>query len=81
MSDLPPHILEKIRHALPPDLMHDLRTPLGHVMGYAELLKEQAEEAGDTQYLPFIAKIHLAADQLLALLNDNFKSSNSKTDA
>lgn len=74
MTELPPHILEKFQHALPPDLIHDLRTPLGHVMGYAELLKEMAEEAGDTTYLPFIEKIHHAAAQLLGLMNDNFSS-------
>ena len=72
--NLPPHILEKIQHALPPELLHDLRTPLGHVLGYSELLKEQAEDAGYTELLPYIRKIHVAGEQLLAMLNENFKS-------
>ena len=77
---LPPHILEKIQHSLPPALLHDLRTPLGHVLGYAELLQEQAEEAGHIDLRPYIQKIHLAAEQLLAMLNENFKSGSKPTD-
>ncbi len=74
MTELPPHIQEKVQHALPSDLIHDLRTPLGHILGYAELLKEQAEEAGDSQYQPFIHKIQFAAEQLLGMLNENFRA-------
>lgn len=77
---LPPHILEKIQHSLPAGLLHDLRTPLGHVLGYAELLQEQAEEAGHTDLLPYIQKIHVAGEQLLAMLNENFKSGSKPTD-
>jgi signal transduction histidine kinase len=77
---LPPHILEKIQHSLPPALLHDLRTPLGHVLGYAELLQEQAEESGYKELLPYIQKIHVAGEQLLAMLNENFKSGNNKPD-
>lgn len=77
---LPPHILEKIQHALPPDLLHDLRTPLGHVLGYSELLEEQAEEAGYQELLPYIRKIHTAGEQLLVMLNENFKSGPKATD-
>lgn len=73
-SELPPNIAEKIQHALPFDLMHDLRTPLGHVLGYAELLREQVEEAGYDELLPHIQKIHGAAEQLLKLMEQNFQS-------
>lgn len=68
-------ISDKRQHPLPPDLIHDLRTPIGHVLGYAELLKEQVEEAGHSDLLPFINKIHTAAEQLLELINVNFQSS------
>ncbi len=74
MSDLPPPS-GIVQHPLPAQLIHDLRTPLGHVKGYAELLREQAREAGDTEYLPFIEKIQTAAEQLLALINANFTAS------
>jgi signal transduction histidine kinase len=77
---LPPHILEKIQHSLPSALLHDLRTPLGHVLGYAELLQEQAEEAGYKELLPYIQKIHTAGEQLLVMLNENFKSGLKPTD-
>lgn len=83
MSELPPvppHIEAKIRHALPPDLIHDLRTPLGHVLGYAELLREQVEDAGHKELLPYIAKIHSAGERLLAMINENFQSSRPKPD-
>ena len=71
-EDIPADIAEKIRHALPSELLHDLRTPLGHVLGYTELLKEQAEEAGYKEMLPFIQKIHTAGEHLLAVLEQNF---------
>ena len=73
-EELPPHIAQKIQHALPPDLLHDLRTPLGHVLGYAELLREQASDAGHTELLPFIDKISTAGERLLAMITENFQS-------
>lgn len=74
-DEIPPHIIEKIQHALPPGLLHDLRTPLGHVIGYAELLTEQVEDAGCPDLLPYIQKINTAAHQLLKLMEENFQSS------
>lgn len=65
-------------HLLPADLLHDLRTPLGHVLGYAELLEEQAEEAGHQELLPFIRKIHIAAMHLKTLFDQNFQSIRSE---
>ncbi|MBA3657856.1 MAG: hypothetical protein H0W69_10950 [Gemmatimonadaceae bacterium] len=75
MSDLPPHIVEKVRHILPPDLIHDLRTPLGHVLGYAELLRELLDDADQPQLILYTERIHIAAEQLLAMLNENFLAS------
>lgn len=77
MSDLPKHIEEKIQHQLPPDLLHDLRTPLGHILGYSELLIEQMREAGHEEYIPFLEKITRAGHQLLGLMTDNFQSTSS----
>lgn len=74
MSEIPDHIVAKTQHALPPALLHDLRTPLGHILGYAELLKEQAEDAGHHDLIPYIDKIHMAGEQLLALFDQNFQS-------
>jgi signal transduction histidine kinase len=55
--------------ALSPELLHDLRTPLNHIIGYSELLTEQAQEEGPAEFVPDLQKIRLAAGQLLALLN------------
>ena len=50
-------------------LRHELRTPLNHIIGYSELL---LEEARDSQLEPFtgdLQKIHTAAKTLLGMLN------------
>lgn len=62
------------RHALPPELIHDMRTPLTHIIGYSEMLIEQAEEAGDDRYLADLQKINAAGYKLLALFNENLQS-------
>jgi len=50
--------------------LHDLRTPLNHIIGYAELLAEQAEEEGQSGYLADLRKIHTAGRQMLTLLKN-----------
>jgi signal transduction histidine kinase len=60
------------RHAVPAELLHDLRTPLGHIIGYTELLMEQVEEEGHDAYAAYLQKVHTAGDQMLALLEGNF---------
>ncbi len=52
------------------NMSHELRTPLNAVIGYSELLEEEAEDAGQTLFLPELAKIKAAGRQLLALIND-----------
>ena len=74
MSELPPEIEAKVQHMLPRDLLHDLRTPLGHILGYSELLIEQMKASGHDEYIPFAEKIRLAGHQLLDLMKDNFES-------
>ena len=58
------------RHALPSGLIHDLRTPLNHIIGYSEMLLEQ--EQGDLT--SDLQKIHTAGQQMLALIHNNFYS-------
>ncbi len=74
MTDLPEEIKEKVQHMLPPNLLHDLRTPLGHILGYSELLIEQMGEEGNTEYLVYAEKIRNAGRQLLVMMTDNFQS-------
>jgi phosphoserine phosphatase RsbU/P len=52
-------------------LRHDLRTPINQIVGYSELLIEEAGDAGHTSYAPDLEKIRGAAKTLLNLINDN----------
>ena len=74
MSDLPKEIEEAVQHMLPPDLLHDLRTPLGHILGYSELMIEQMREAGNEEFIPYLEKIRSAGKQLLEMMTENFRS-------
>jgi signal transduction histidine kinase len=60
------------RHAVSPTLLHDLRTPLGQIIGYAELLVEKAEGAEDETLVPDLRKVSAAGYRMLALLEDSF---------
>jgi signal transduction histidine kinase len=62
------------RHPLPPELLHDLRTPLGQIIGYAELLVERAEEGGDDALVPDLRKVSAAGYRLVALLEERFSA-------
>lgn len=54
---------------LSPEFLHDLRTPLNHIIGYCEMLLGQAEEEGQTSYVADLKRIQGAGQQLLVLLN------------
>ena len=74
MTDLPKEIEEKVQYLLARNLVHDLRTPLGHILGYSELLIEQMQEAGHEEFIPYLEKIRKAGHELLDLMTDNFKT-------
>ncbi|HLK14239.1 MAG TPA: response regulator [Fimbriimonadaceae bacterium] len=59
-------------HALPSSLIHDLRTPLNHIIGYSELLITQAQESGEQRSVPDLETIHTAGMKLLTMMSDNF---------
>ena len=52
------------------NMSHELRTPLSAVIGYTELLEEDAEDSGDGSMLTDLAKIRSNAKHLLGLIND-----------
>ncbi len=56
--------------ALTPEFLHDLRTPLNHIIGFSELLADQAREESQLAFIGDLEKIHAAGLQLLSLLND-----------
>jgi phosphoserine phosphatase RsbU/P len=63
---------EAARHALPSGLIHELRTPLNLIIGYSEMLLEQAHEQGQNGFVPDLRRTHAAGQQLLALIDDHF---------
>ncbi|HEY6549480.1 MAG TPA: adenylate/guanylate cyclase domain-containing protein, partial [Vicinamibacteria bacterium] len=64
MSDSPgrkPDPLAKLRH--------DLRTPINQILGYSELLQEEAEEKGEASFVADLDKIRLAARHMLEVVD------------
>jgi Amt family ammonium transporter len=52
------------------NMSHELRTPLNAVIGYSEMLQEEAEELGQDDFIPDLQKINAAGKHLLSLIND-----------
>jgi signal transduction histidine kinase/CheY-like chemotaxis protein len=52
------------------NMSHELRTPLNAIIGYSEMLREEAEDTGNTESLPDLKRIQGAGKHLLALIND-----------
>ena len=50
-------------------LRHELLTPLNHIIGYSELLLEEAGESGRKELEPGLHQVHDEARQLLGLIN------------
>jgi len=53
-------------------LKHELRTPLNHIIGYCEMLMEEAQDKSLDAFLPDLERIHAAGKRLLAVVNDLF---------
>src|SRR5207253_9264441 len=51
-------------------MSHELRTPLNAIIGYAEMLEEEAADAGQDDLLPDLGKIRSAGRHLLGVIND-----------
>ncbi len=51
-------------------LCHELRTPVNHIIGYGEMLQEQAEELGRKRLLSDLKKITDAARRWLKLMEE-----------
>ena len=49
--------------------MHDLRTPLSVVSGFAELLERRAGELSDEQRDEYVARIRESAERMIELLD------------
>jgi PAS domain S-box-containing protein len=52
------------------NMSHELRTPMNAILGYSEMLLEDAQDEGDEAAAGDLKKIHAAGNHLLALIND-----------
>lgn len=52
------------------NMSHELRTPLNAIIGYSEILKEDAEDVGYSDFVADLDKIHASGRHLLSLIND-----------
>jgi PAS domain S-box-containing protein len=52
------------------NMSHELRTPLTAIIGYAEMLQEEAADREQPEYIPDLASIRNAGHTLLALIDD-----------
>jgi signal transduction histidine kinase/CheY-like chemotaxis protein len=52
------------------NMSHELRTPMNAIIGYSEMLTDEAEDLGLPQFVPDLKKIRTAGKQLLSLIND-----------
>lgn len=51
-------------------LRHELRTPINHILGYCQLLLEEAEERGRPEQIADLRRIEAAGEQLLTTVAD-----------
>lgn len=63
-----------VQHELPAVLLHDLRTPLGHILGYSELLIEMLKPEGNEEVVRYAEKIRAAGRAMLALMNERLQA-------
>jgi DNA-binding response OmpR family regulator/tRNA A-37 threonylcarbamoyl transferase component Bud32 len=53
----------------PSQLRHELRTPLNQIIGYTQMLLEQAEDDGHKEYVGDLQKIEAAGQRLVSLVD------------
>jgi signal transduction histidine kinase len=64
------------------NMSHELRTPLNHIIGYSEMLQEEAEDLGDAaqNFVPDLKKVQGAGRHLLALIDGMLEISKLEAD-
>ena len=60
----------KTKSAFLANMSHELRTPMNAIIGYSEMLLEEAEDTGEKWMEPDLEKILSSAKHLLQLIND-----------
>jgi hypothetical protein len=51
-------------------MSHELRTPMNAILGYSEILMEDAKDKGQEDFIPDLQKIHASGNNLLSLINN-----------
>ena len=59
----------KIKSEFLANMTHELRTPLSAIIGYSELVKDEAESAKHTGYIKDLNKIITSSKHLLSMIN------------
>src|SRR5215471_6197976 len=62
-------------------LCHDLRTPVNQIIGYSEILQEDAADLNHKKYVPDLHKIREAAASWLALMEEHLLPAREGEDA
>jgi len=52
------------------NMSHELRTPMNAIIGYSEMLIEEADDLEPDEFVSDLTKIHSAGQHLLSLIND-----------
>ena len=60
----------RAKSAFVANMSHELRTPMSAIIGYSEILQEEAEELGVPSLTNDLRKIHAAGQHLLRLINE-----------
>jgi two-component system, sensor histidine kinase and response regulator len=63
-----------VRTTVSPQLLHDLRSPLNHIIGYSEMLTEEVDTQRREGFATDVEKIRDAGHRMLALIEENFTS-------
>ena len=69
----------RTRRAFLAHMRHQLRTPINAMIGYSEMLLEDAADRGQEDFIPDLQRIHTASNQLLAHVNDIFDPAKLET--
>ena len=55
-------------------LRHDLRNPIGHVLGYSEMVLDELRDLSRSDLVADVEKIHAAGKRLLALVHERLNA-------
>ncbi|KGJ98460.1 response regulator [Thalassotalea sp. ND16A] len=62
------------------NIRHDLKTPVGHILGYSEMLAEDLEDNPWPEFEQDLERIHASGNKLLTLIEDLLGPNKSKVE-